>query len=157
MARARPLSAQHNRLNRLDHQAQPKQKAKKMNENERINYFPNSDLHDHLETAYESELSFHAEPIDWIDPEPILTPEELITSLEEGYGYDPLEDIEGDDIARLWADMSYPLPSSSDDLIGYGRDANDIALEALREYVGLYDLQAHAERVLEAEKERRRD
>ena len=128
-----------------------------MNEHERINYFPNSELYDYLREAYESELSFHAEPTSWGEPEPLLTPEELITSLEDGYGYDPLEDIDGDDIARLWVDMGYPLPSSSDDLIGYGRDANDIALEALREYVGLYDLHAHAVKVLEAEKARRED
>lgn len=128
-----------------------------MNEHDRINYFPNSDLHDYLETAYESELSFHAEPTDWMDPEPLLTPAELIRSLEEGYGYDPLEDIEGDDIARLWADMGYPLPADAEDIAGYGRDANDIALEALREYIGLYDLHAHAEKVLKEEKERRED
>lgn len=127
-----------------------------MNEPERINYFPNSDLHDYLEETYQEELEFHAEPTDWSVPEePLLTPAELIQSLEEGYGFDPLEDMEGDDIARLWADMGYPLPHNAEDLIAYGRDANDIALEALREYVGLYDLHAHAERVLDAEKARR--
>lgn len=126
-----------------------------MNEHERINYFPKSELHAYLEETYQEELEFHAEPIDPESPERLLTPEELITSLEDGYGYDPLEDMEGDDTARLWADLDFPLPHNADDLIGYGRDANDIALEALREYVGLYDLHEHAERVLEAEKARR--
>ena len=127
------------------------------NETDRITYFPQSVLHAYMKEAYEIELSFHAEPIDWIDPEPLLTPAELVHSLEDGYGFDPLEDIVGDDIARLWADLGFPLPADADDLIGYGNDANDIALSALREYVGLYDLHEHAEQVLKAEKERRED
>ena len=127
-----------------------------MNEHERIKRFPQSELHAYLEETYEEELSFHAEPTDWSVPEePLLTPAELIQSLEEGYGFDPLEDMEGDDTARLWADMGYPLPHNADDILAYGGDANAVALEALREYVGLYDLHAHAERVLEAEKARR--
>ena len=128
-----------------------------MNEHDRINHFPNSELHDYMQEVYEDELTFHAEPASWGEPEPLLTPEELITSLEDGYGFDPLEDMDGDDIARLWADMDFPLPHNADDLIGYGRDANDIALEALREYVNLYDLRGHAEKVLAAEAERRNE
>ena len=127
------------------------------NETDRITYFPQSDLHAYLEGAYESELSFHAEPMDWSDPEPLLTPAELVHSLEEGYGFDPLEDIEGHDIARLWTDLGFPLPEDVNDAIAYGRDVNDIALSALREYIGMYDLHEHAERVLQAEKERRED
>ena len=126
-----------------------------MNEPERIKRFPQSELHAYLEETYQEELEFHAEPIDPESPERLLTPAELIHSLEEGYGFDPLEDMEGDTIARLWTDLDFPLPHNADDLVSYGRDANDIALEALRELTGLYDLHAHAERVLEAEKARR--
>lgn len=126
-----------------------------MNEHERIEHFPNSELYEYMREVYEEELSFHAEPISWDEPEPLLTPDELIDSLAEGYGFDPLEDTDGDDIARMWVDMGYPLPADVEDILAYCGDVNDIALKALREYVGLYDLHAHAERVLAAEKERR--
>lgn len=128
-----------------------------MNEHDRIKHFPNSELHDYMKEVYEDELTFHAEPVSWDEPEPLLTPEELINSLMDGYGFDPLEDMDGDDIARTWADMGYPLPADVNDILAYGGDVNDIALKALREYVGLYDLHAHAEEVLTAEKERRED
>ena len=126
-----------------------------MNEHERINHFPNSELYEYMREVYQDELEFHAEPISWGEPEPLLTPEELINSLMEGYGFDPLENADGDDIARMWADMAYPLPHNAEDILAYGGDANGIALSALREYVNLYDLRGHAERVLAAEKERR--
>lgn len=128
-----------------------------MNERERLEHFPNSELHDYMKEVYEEELSFHAEPIGWIRPEELPTIEELINNLGDGYGYcfDPLENMDGDDIARAWADMGYPLPADVNDILAYGGDVNDIALTALREYVGLYDVVAHAEKVLEAEAKRR--
>ena len=128
-----------------------------MNEHERIEHFPNSELYEYMREVYEEELSFHAEPISWDEPEPLLTPDELIDSLMNGYGFDPLEDTDGDDIARMWADMDFPLPHDVEDILAYRGDVNDIALSALREYVNLYDLRAHAERVLEAEATRRNE
>lgn len=126
-----------------------------MNEHERINHFPNSELYEYMREVYEDELTFHAEPVSWDEPEPLLTPEELINSLMEGYGFDPLENADGDDIARMWVDMGYPLPHDVNDVLAYGGDVNDIALKALREYVSLYDVEFHAKNVLAAEKERR--
>ena len=126
-----------------------------MNEHERLDHFPNSELYEYMREVYQDELTFHAEPVSWGEPEPLLTPDELVRSLEEGYGFDPLEGMDGDDIARLWVDMDYPLPHDVEDILAYNGDANDIALSALREYVHLYDLLGHAERVLAAEAERR--
>lgn len=128
-----------------------------MNEHERLDHFPNSELYEYMREVYEEELTFHAEPISWGEPEPLLTPDELVRSLEEGYGFDPLEDTDGDDIARMWVDMGTPLPADMNDIIAYGGDVNDIALAALREYVHIYDIREHAERVLEAEATRRNE
>lgn len=114
-----------------------------MNETARIQYLPESMLFSLLESAYTNE-------IEWIvngDPHD-ETPESVARSLEETYQFDPLEDTDPDDIARLWSDLDYPLPSDADDMISYGLDANDIARAALREYAHMYDIEATAETVL---------
>lgn len=118
------------------------------NEHDRITYLPQSRLFAHLENTYTDEIEWRANgnPHD-------LTAAGLVAELESDQ-VDPLEvdhnGLDDSDLTPLWADLAYPLPTEADEMSHpfSGNTPSDIAREALREYVHMFDIEELAERVL---------
>ena len=119
-------------------------------EEARIMYLPESSLFAWLDQFYTDELEFRVNG----NPHEV-TVADLAAELESDQ-VDPLEHdwngLEDSQLTHLWADLAYPLPHDADELAheAYGTTPSDIAREALREYVNMFDVEPVAERVLKA-------
>lgn len=123
--------------------------SKKMNEHARISYLPDSHLFAWLEDIYANEMDWRTNGSPYE-----VTAADIVADLESDQ-FDPLEPdwngIDDDQVTPLWADLGYPLPTDADELAHscYGITPSDIARAALREYAGMFDVEATAAALLQ--------